>query len=266
MKLLLAFVAGACAVPLQPELFIEIERPTFAKGIPTACEYRAHTNQNLGHIFAEGHEMEYENERDAKAKCDEIGPNCGGLVETDGKFTLYAGRRLFVGHQGQITHLKGMCAFPLPSTDYPHTNNAEVRAEVQSMRWKLSNGPEFARLDDGRDHGTKSRLHDGKVDVFDVNDCIKSCAERSDCQSGHYCSVGEAGASGSCYLSGDWDPYGEDSAEGCQQAQNFKKTADWVKPVMRTESGDYVKEQWHTKETLDNAKALEKEAAAESIE
>lgn len=211
---------------------------------------------------------------EAKAKCDEIGPNCGGIVEDSGDvdgegrhaFSLHAGSRLFVGKVGeQSTHLKGLCAFPLPDTDFPHTNSASKRAEVQALRWKLSNGPAFARLDDGRDHGGASRLMDGKYSVFDVNDCIKSCAERSDCQSGHYCAVGVGGTAGSCYLSGDWDPYGESSAEGCTGAQNFKKTADWVKPVMRTEAGEYVKEQWHSKETRDNAEALEKEAEAESM-
>lgn len=266
-------VAVASAIPLQPAL-IELERPTFAKGIPTACEYTEHPGRNLGHIYAEGHSVEYDNLEEAKAKCDEIGPNCGGVVEKrtakdveeGATFELMSGRRLFVGETDiQFAHLKGLCAFPIPNTNFPHTNNKDTIAEVENLRWKLSNGPSFARLDDGRDHGSASRLPDGKYDVFEVDDCIEQCAQRSDCQSGHYCAVGKGGAAGVCYLSGDWSPYGDDSAEGCMSAQNFKKTHDWVKPVMRTEAGEYVKEQWHSKETRDNAAALKKEAEAESI-
>lgn len=271
MKFLLvaSAAAAATAIPLQPA-FIELERPTFAKGVPTACEYKEHPERNLGHIFAEGHSVTYDNLPEAKAKCDEIGPNCGGVVEaraseTEKTFELMSGRRVFVGTPAQFAHVKGLCAFPLPNTNFPHTNQESVRAEVQALRWKLSNGPSFARLDDGRDHGAASRLPDGKIDAFEVYDCIESCAERADCQSGHYCAVGVGGAAGVCYLSGDWSPYGDDSAEGCMSAQNFKKTHDWVKPVMRTEAGDYVKEQWHSKETRDNAAALKKEAEEESI-
>lgn len=138
--------------------------------------------------------------------------------------------------------------------------NHVTNAQIEGLRWKLSNGPSYARIDDGKDHGAKSRLADGKSEQLSVEDCMKACAKRTDCMSGHYCESGEGAISGKCFLSGDWDPYGiEPDYDGCDQYRNFRQEHEWVKPVMRTDDGEYVKEQWHSKVPIDVAYAQQSE-------
>lgn len=254
-------------------------RPTFAKGIRTDCEYSHHTGRNLGHVPAQGDKTAYESVEKAKAVCDEMGPDCGGVLEEPAdpsdpsqgqEFKLYHGHILKIGEDHQVMHLKTICALPLPHTNYVpgdsrllHNAIWKVNDEIEGLRWKLQNGPEFHRYDDGRDHGSQSRLTDGKSNVFAVDDCIELCAKKSDCASGHYCAVGIAGHAGSCFLSGDWEPHGTPVNEmECSKVQNFRKKNDWVKPVMRTDDGQYIKHQWHSKKPIDVAMAEDQDAAA----
>jgi hypothetical protein len=134
--------------------------------------------------------------------------------------------------------------------------NHGTNPNVERMRWKLSNGPAYMRVDDGKDHGFKSRIVDGTSQELDVEGCMKQCSKRTDCMSGHYCESGEGTVAGKCFLSGDWDPYGEDpDYDGCNVYRNFRQEYEWVKPVLRLENGNYVKEQWHSKVPIDVAYA-----------
>lgn len=301
--LALALVGVAAALPLDTAVtngvFLEesASRPTFAKGIRTDCDYSHHTARTLGHTAAQGDTTPYASLDKAKAVCDEMGPDCGGILEEPAdvdlshmgkagelaeatlnaneddipkEFRLYAGHQLKIGEDDQILHRKTVCALPLPHTNYVagdsrllHNAILKVNDSVEGLRWKLQNGPEFARYDDGRDHGSQSRLTDGKSNVFAVDDCIELCAKKSDCASGHYCAQGIAGHAGNCFLSGDWEPHGTPVDEmSCSKVQNFRKKNDWVKPVMRTDDGQYIKHQWHSKKPIDEAMAEDQEAAA----
>lgn len=328
MKLLIlaVFVAAASALPLlKPAVSNGVlletgaRTPTFAKGIRTDCNYEEILDRDLGNVFAQGDSTKYTPEdstkekvhealKEAKVACDDMGPDCGGVVRNaEGDFQLFHGSSLKVCN-GCETHLKEICAFPLPYSNFwkgenehdseaknyddsheeptpvpvtvatrpkdgehgfPKRNmgsgkvykfNHSTNPNVERMRWKLSNGPSYSRIDDGKDHGAKSRLQDGKSEELDVEGCMHACAKRTDCMSGHYCESGEGAISGKCFLSGDWDPYGEAAEfDGCTQYRNFRQNHEWVKPVLRTESGEYVKQQWHSKTPIDVAYAQQEQ-------
>jgi hypothetical protein len=291
--------------------------PTFAKGIRTDCNYEEVFDRDLGNVYAQGDSTRYtpkssdpadveDTEKQAKTACDDMGPDCGGVVmDADGTYALYHGSSL-KNCPGCKVFLKEICAFPLPYSNFwkgenqhddsaknyddshedeptaapeapcnvqdgqpcagaPKRNmgsgkvykfNHATNPNVERMRWKLSNGPSYSRIDDGKDHGAKSRIMDGKSEEIDIEGCMKACAKRTDCMSGHYCESGEGTIAGKCFLSGDWDPYGEEPEfDGCTQYRNFRQNHEWVKPVLRTESGEYVKQQWHSKVPIDVAYA-----------
>lgn len=242
-------------------------RPTFAKGIRTYCDYMHHTARTLGAVPAAGDENKYSTIEKAKAICDELGDDCGGILEDSdvNGFTVWKGHHLKVGTASQTIHLKTLCAFPLPNTNFRpgsstvnHNAIYEINPQVEDLRWKLSNGPVISRHDDKRDHGWASRIVDGKSNVAQVEDCMEICKGRSDCASGHYCAEGSTGTVGNCFLSGDWDPHGKPVDDfACSKVQNFRKRHDWVKPVMRTDDGQYIKHQWHSKRTIDDAAAMD---------
>lgn len=268
---LVCLVGTAVALPLDTAVsrgvFLEesasAKGPTFAKGITTACEYAHSSGRNLGDVPAQGDESIYPTLDKAKEACDDMGPDCGGVKEENGQFTLWHGHILKVGKSSETMHLKVLCALPLPNSNYQPGDSAtlhgaiwKVNEEVEGLRWKLSNGPVFHRYDDDQDHGLGSRLQDGKSNVFDVDACIELCRVRSDCASGHYCAQGSPGHAGNCYLSGDWAVQGIPVDESvCSKAQNFRKKHDWIKPVMRTDDGQYIKHQWHSKKPIDEARA-----------
>lgn len=321
MKAVLALavvcVGAVNALPLlQPAVSAGVlletgaKTPTFAKGIRTDCNYEEVFDRDLGNVYAQGDSTVYtpkssspedveDTEKQAKTACDDMGPDCGGVVmNADGAYSLYHGSSL-KNCPGCKTFLKEICAFPLPYSNFwkgendhddsaknyddshedeateapdsseghgaPKRNmgsgkvykfNHATNPNVERMRWKLSNGPSYSRIDDGKDHGAKSRIMDGKSEELDIEGCMKACAKRTDCMSGHYCESGEGAISGKCFLSGDWDPYGEEPEfDGCTQYRNFRQTHEWVKPVLRTESGEYVKQQWHSKTPIDVAYA-----------
>jgi hypothetical protein len=321
MKAVLALavvcVGAVNALPLlQPAVSAGVlletgaKTPTFAKGIRTDCNYEEVFERDLGNVYAQGDSTVYtpkstsaedieDTEKQAKTACDDMGPDCGGVVMTaEGSYSLYHGSSL-KNCPGCKTFLKEICAFPLPysnfwkgenahdessksfddsheteATEAPDTTeghgapkrnmgngkvykfNHGTNPNVERMRWKLSNGPSYSRIDDGKDHGSKSRIMDGKSEELDIEGCMKACAKRTDCMSGHYCESGEGAIAGKCFLSGDWDPYGEEPEfDGCTQYRNFRQTHEWVKPVLRTESGEYVKQQWHSKVPIDVAYA-----------
>lgn len=245
-------------------------RPTFAKGIRTDCDYVHHRERTLGDVPARGDLTDYKSIEMAKRECDRMGPDCGGILETTmgtdpSQYRLYSGHVLKLGETNEILHMKTVCAFPLPYSNLRpgegRVNHGAIWEENMNtidMRWKLSNGPIFSRHDDGRDHGRASRLLDGHTNVRDIETCIDGCAKRSDCASGYYCADGDAGVAGTCFLSGDWDPHGVEVNEmSCNQVQNFRKRHDWVKPVLRLENGQHIKEQWHSKLPIDEAQAMD---------
>jgi hypothetical protein len=276
-----ACIGSAIALPLLDTavtngvlLEEQASRPTFAKGIRTDCDYIHHTGRTLGDVHARGDNTIYADLAKAKYECNDMGDDCGGVLETAGQgpddsegYQLFAGHKLKNAHDSQevTLHLKTLCAFPLPNSNFrsgesQHGRHAiyELNPVVQDLRWKLSNGPVFARHDDGRDHGFASRLTDAKSHALSVEDCMELCKDRSDCASGNYCAAGTTGAAGTCFLSGDWDPHGKQVDEtACTTTQNFRKRHDWVKPVMRTDDGQYIKHQWHSKKTIDDAAAEE---------
>jgi hypothetical protein len=217
--------------------------PTFAKGIRTDCNYETISHRDLGGVFAQGDETKYTPKdlsvpadvedalKQAKVACDDMGPDCGGVVQDPlGCFALYRGSSLKVC-EGCKTHLKEICAFPLPYSNFWKGENAHddlsktynddhedakkdaahgtpddtqgdgapkrdmgngkvykfnhaTNPNVEKMRWKLSNGPSYSRIDDGKDHGSKSRIMDGKSEQDSVDACMKICATRTDCMSG----------------------------------------------------------------------------------
>jgi hypothetical protein len=324
LAILCVFLGVASALPLlKPAIsngvFLETEArtPTFAKGIRTDCNYDDVEDRDLGNVFAQGDATKYipksnsaedieDSLKEAKTACDDMGPDCGGVVRNpQNEFQLFHGSSLKIA-TGSMTYLKEICAFPLPYSNFwkgenehdseakdyddshepdpnaattaqqttgtepkgdgaPKRNmgngkvykfNHSTNPNVERMRWKLSNGPSYSRIDDGKDHGAKSRLMDGKSEELDIEGCMKACSKRTDCMSGHYCESGEGAISGKCFLSGDWDPYGiEPEYDGCNVYRNFRQNHEWVKPVLRTESGEYVKQQWHSKTPIDVAYA-----------
>lgn len=322
--LALVFV-GASALPMLQKAVtngVMLEesstRPTFAKGIRTDCNYDHYQDRNLGKIFAHGNDQTFSTSptsdkedalKAAKVACDEIGTDCGGVVETETagvfSFQLYQGSALKKSSTGQVTHLKSLCAFPLPYSNFDageehhddadrngggtapqkdvegasngagcvpgaqvwpecnkaHKFNHKTNSDVEVLRWKLSNGPHYTRIDDGKDHGAKSRIVDGTSNTLSIEECMNLCAKRTDCMSGHYCESGEGAVSGKCIMSGDWDPYGSESEfDGCDVYRNFRQTFEWVKPVMRTDDGEHIEEQWHSKTPIDVAQAQNEEA------
>lgn len=268
-------------------------KPSFAKGIRAYCDYVHHTGRSLGNVPAEGNTQIYKDLKSAKLECDEMGDNCGGILEVDyerdsdvltqqhivgdrTEFTLWHGHVLkdepdvttAADLDGVTTtiskkvHLKTLCAFPLPNSNFRPSSSEnghsiyETNPITADLRWKLANGPVIKRYDDGRDHGYRSRLVDGKSNVLDVEACEEACRLKSDCASGTFCASGQPGHVGNCFLSGDWDPHGKPVNEvECTNVQNFRKRHDWVKPVMRTDDGQYIKHQWHSKKTIDDAMA-----------
>lgn len=286
--------------------------PTFAKGIRTDCNYEDIDDQDLGLVLARGlkkefkateptEEAEHEAKKEALVACDDMGPDCAGVVrDENGIYRLFANSVLKKA-PGSKTYLKEICAFPLPYSNfwkgvnhhrlndeveepihemsdsalkgYPPRNmglrtgqdkaykfNHVTNPHIEGLRWKLSNGPAYNRIDDGKDHGSKSRLHDGQSEEHSIEDCMAACSKRTDCMSGHYCESGQGNIAGKCILSGDWDPYGiEPEYDGCTQYRNFRQSHEWVKPVLRTEDGEYIKEQWHSKTPIDVAYAQRRE-------
>lgn len=314
MFVAIASLAVASALPmLKPAVSAGVlleesaHSPTFAAGIRTDCNYESYDDRDLGNVFARGDDQKFtlnpdiqdpsEAEEDAlkaaKVACDDMGTDCGGVVKvnTSGSFffQIFQGTVLKKDGNGAVAHVKGLCAFPLPYSNFikgenhhdelrtndgneessqgshgtqhgagtvVHKFNHVTNIDVERLRWKLSNGPSYDRIDDNKDHGFKSRISDGISQQLAVEDCMAACSKRTDCMTGHYCESGEGTVSGKCFLSGDWDPYGIDPEyDGCDLYRNFRQQHEWVKPVERLDDGKYVKEQWHSKTPIDVAYA-----------